>query len=106
MSEDISSVSDGYHTFDELYEHRHLLFLNLMRMHRAAAWIAEAHEDGSEIDGWFVAGIELPTGQITYHLPDDLWEMARRCSARTHERAPWDGHTANDVLTRLRALIG
>ena len=29
---DIGACSDGYHTFDELYEHRNTLFLNLMNL--------------------------------------------------------------------------
>lgn len=28
--EDTRKVSDGYHTFDELYQHRTLLYLNLV----------------------------------------------------------------------------
>ena len=98
-------VSDGFHTFDELYLHRDLLFLNLMRLNTKEAWVSRANSDGSVIDGWFLAGLELPTGQISYHMPDDLWEVARRYSAVEHETAPWDGHTAEDTLTRLNLLL-
>ena len=104
MSE-TGKVSDGFHTFDELYEHRNLLFLNLMRLNTEAAWVSRAHEDGTVFDGWFIAGLQLPTGQITYHLPDELWEVALRYSAVEHERSPWDGHEAADVVTRLQNLL-
>ena len=99
------TVSDGYHTFDELYEHRNFLFLNLMRCNPTLAWVSRTHSDGSEIEGWFIAGIELPTGQISYHLPDTLWDVACRCSGGVYGRAPWDGHTAEDVVKRLKALL-
>lgn len=103
------STSDGYHTFDELYEHRIALFVSL------CAWIVECgigphvwcsrlHSDGTSIDGWFIAGIGIKHGeQITYHLPDSEWD---RCSFMTErERAPeWDGHTSEDVVKRLREL--
>ena len=104
MSE-MGKISDGYHTFDELYEHRNLLFLNLMRCNSASAWVSRMHSDGSVIDGWFIAGIELPTGQISYHLPAELWEVACQYSGTIHDRAPWDGHTSNNVLERLRELL-
>ena len=96
------SVSDGFHTFDELYAHRHLLFLNFMRLCTERAWVSRRHSDGTKIEGWFIAGIELPTGQISYHLPDSLWGEACRHSAVEHDQAPWDGHTAADVLARLQ----
>ena len=99
------TVSDGYHTFDELYEHRHLLFLNLMGCNPVFAWVSRKNSDGNRMEGWFIAGIELPTGQISYHLPEDLWDVACRCSGGVYERAPWDGHTAEDVLKRLKALL-
>ena len=102
---DKGKISDGYHTFDELYEHRNLLFLNLMRLNNKAAWVSRAHEDGSTFEGWFIAGLQLPTGQITYHLPDRLWEVARRYSATEYLRSPWDGHEAADVLERLENLL-
>jgi hypothetical protein len=39
MMEDKSKISDGYHTFEELYDHRHVLFLTLCLLHHEkAAW--------------------------------------------------------------------
>ena len=81
------SVSDGYHTFDELYEHRHWLFLHLLSFNGSMAWAATYHEDGSKLDGWFVAGIRLPDGAISYHLPDRLWPEVVRLGI-TQEKAP------------------
>ena len=47
------SVSDGFHTFDELYAHRNLLFLNFMRSCSEMAWVSRKQSDGSEIEGLF-----------------------------------------------------
>lgn len=99
-------ISDGYHTFDELYEHRCLLFLAVMKAHPQLAWRARAHDDGSVQEGWWVAGLNLPTGPISYHLPDRVWPLLDGTAIETRERAPkWDGHTSADVLDRLGRWI-
>lgn len=102
MNDLIGETSDGYHTFNELYEHRSLLFINLMRSNPMISWRANNHHDGSGFDGWFVAGIHLPTGDITYHLPSEMWELLDYSGIMTSNRAPeWDGHTSKDVALRL-----
>lgn len=97
-------VSDGYHTFDELYEHRHALFIALMDSNRQHAWKSRKHGDGSDsYEGWFVAGLFTKSGmQITYHLPDRLWDQ---CEVTALPQAPeWDGHTSDDVVARLKVI--
>lgn len=101
-------ISDGYHTFDELYEHRHALFLCLLSCHAGIfpAWMSRQHDDGTEMPGWFIAGIELPTGVVSYHLPERLWPVCKHCEARVMDRAPiWDGHTSMDVIKRLIQFV-
>lgn len=106
-------ISDGYHTFDELYEHRITLFIALLRTCAAwydmegakeQPWRSKLHSDGSSYDGWFILGIYKDKGyQITYHLPDSKWEETD--FAETLEKAPeFDGHTSEDVLERLKNL--
>ena len=108
MSEINGSTSDGYHTFDELYDHRISLFLALCRhvdWHRPDyVWRSKQHSDGSAIDGWFVLGMgKLPGDQITYHLPLNRWGECNGFDELT--RAPYfDGHTSADVLARLKAV--
>ena len=100
------STSDGYHTFDELYEHRHALFIALcFYMPPGSCWRSRQHSDGSSYDGWFVLGIHKGKGfQISYHLPIALWDQCDPFT-ETLDRAPaFDGHTSSDVLTRLREL--
>lgn len=101
-------VSDGYHTFDELYDHRCLLFIALCTLISAWAYKSRKHHDGSGWDGWFIVGVYLPqldnsTGQITYHLPDKYWDLAKFQEKEFADE--WDGHTSEDVLNRLKSYI-
>jgi hypothetical protein len=93
-------ISDGYHTFNELYEHRHALFSVICATFNG--WKARLHADGTMFDGWFIAGVETPQGQATYHLPLSWWSKFK---CRELERAPeWDGHTPADVVNRIQLL--
>lgn len=106
---------DGYHTFDELYEHRITLYIALCRIYRTKTvrqfgihapkvWRSKYHSDGSNWDGWFIMGISEENGeQITYHLPMSKWDETG--FAETLGKAPeFDGHTSEDVLERLKNL--
>src|SRR5262245_52225654 len=102
--EQAGQVSDGYHTFDELYDHRCALFCALMDAERTLSWKSRRHADGSEWAGWFIAGMNLAGRPITYHLPDKYWDVA--FGVKELERAPeWDGHSSKDVLERILAWV-
>lgn len=109
------TASDGYHTFEELYDHRIELFIALCRVcnyrlekdhfiEQFQVWRSKKHHDGSSYDGWFIMGINTDEGdQITYHLPMSRWEDTE--FAETLDNAPeWDGHTPADVIQRLKGL--
>jgi hypothetical protein len=105
---DPSQLSDGFHTFAELYEHRHALCLALMRAMPEHCWFSWRHADGERCFGgndWFIAGIELPAGEsVTYHMPAELFQIAQATGAAELEKGrPWDGHSAADVVLRLKA---
>jgi hypothetical protein len=70
--EHVGQVSDSYHTFEELYNHRNLLFIAILNAYPAYGWKSRKHHTGERLPGWFIAGLDLPTGPITYHLPDFL----------------------------------
>jgi hypothetical protein len=98
-------VSDGYHTFDELYEHRIVLFIALCKAYHPPVWCSVFHSDGTQYGDWFILGIGKEKGkQITYHLPAKYWSEV--CEfAEVLEKAPeFDGHTSQDVLERLKNL--
>lgn len=99
---DSDKVSDGFHTVSELYNHRCHLFVALMRSNPTISWRAKLHHDGTSFGDWFIAGMDLPTGAITYHLPLWMWDMLDGRAIKTMDRAPeWDGHTPDDVVKRL-----
>ncbi len=114
-------VSDGYHTMEELYEHRIALFIALLRILDkyitplsppfARCWKSEYHNDNSRYDGWFIAGITVKdtpwTGPIkeqyiTYHLPIKYWNRVEVMSLP--KAPPFDGFTPQDVIERLLKL--
>jgi len=97
-------VSDGYHSFDELYFHRMLLFAVICNSYRDKAWRSKLHDDGTMYDNYFIVGITTPEGDYTYHYHEQYWEHFNGISEL--ERAPkWDGHRPKDI-TRLLSLIG
>ena len=102
-------TSDGYHTFNELYEFRKLynavLFnewssRGVYRVHKSVR-----HSDGELCfgGGWFIVMATLPTGQISNHYELKDWDLF---NVPERERADkWDGHTAQDVAKRLREYL-
>lgn len=117
--EDNLNVHDGFHTMDELYDHRIELFIALARICRRQelkigefpgqpfVWRSKRHSDGEVCFGTgtqHVLGIGNFKGQqMTYHLPIERWGDTE--FAKTLETAPeFDGHTPGDVLGRLKTL--
>lgn len=124
VPEDLGKFSDGYHTFDELYEHRCLLFITLQKVllshwieqkekyPKVYPWYSLVHNDGEVWDGWFIVGVSIDKGkyqipeQITYHIPTKHLELVEKTGILCLAKAPaWDGHTSEDVLDRLTWLI-
>jgi hypothetical protein len=106
---EFSQVSDGYHTFGELYDHRRALtaVLAVAAASTNDAWRSKAHhpDDAPMFDGgYFVVGIDLPTGEtITYHYELKHWDDF--AGVLEIEHAPkWDGATSDDTVVRLLAL--
>ena len=129
-----SEISDGYHTFDELYEFRKLynavLFnewaskivlkrekvdykgeygVNFKLTHREEckydvhkSW---KHHNGELCfgGGWFIVVAVLPTGQISNHYKAEDWDLFKIPETEC-AKYPFDGHTGQDVLERLKEL--
>lgn len=107
IKNDEVEISDGYHTFTQLYNHRITIYIALCKQlffKDLIIWRSKVHSDGSTWKGWFILGINKHKGkQITYHLPIERWhetDFASECP-----KAPeYDGHTPEDVLERLKNL--
>lgn len=127
------SVSDGYHTFDELYEFRKVynaaLFNEWAIESRGNKVLREGHNNSGfgfdEIKyipkynvhkswkhhdgelcfggGWFIVVAQLPTGQISNHYKAEDWDLFKVPEV---EKAlfEFDGHIGKDVVERLKQL--
>lgn len=93
-------TSDGYHTFNELYHHRAILFSVVCNQNKELAWKSKLHHDGTMFDNMFIVGIDTPAGQATYHYDiEPYWGMF---SVKELDKAPeWDGHTPDEAIQRL-----
>ncbi len=106
---DINEVSDGYHTFNELYDFRKMynavLFNEWAEAGKYEVHKSLKHNDGEECfgGGWFIVVAILPDGQITNHYKIEDWELF---SLPVKDRAlyKYDGHTGADVLQRLASI--
>lgn len=98
------NISDGYHTFGQLYHDRAILFAVICNTFKDKAWKSKQHDDGTMFDDMFIVGVETPQGQYTYHYHiEPYWDMY---NVKEIEYAPmWDGHTHEDV-NRLFGLLG
>ena len=96
----VGSLSDGYHTFDELYHHRAVLFSMICHQNKELAWKSKLHSDGTMFDNMFIVGINSPYGQITYHY--DIVPYWNMFDVKVLDNAPeWDGSTPNDCINRM-----
>ncbi|MGM0215442.1 WDGH domain-containing protein [Enterococcus sp. AZ109] len=95
-------ISDTHHTFDELYEHRCLLFSVICNLFPDKAWKSKLHDDGTMFDGMFIVGVETPLGMFTYHYELNCWDMFH--VTELEKGHPWDGHTPKDIV-RLNSLL-
>lgn len=99
-----NDISDGCHTFGELYDHRAKLFSIICNQDFICenAWKSRLHDDGTMFDGYFIVGINTPKGQATYHYEMKYWDYFH---IKELDKAPkWDGHTPNEAIERLLSL--
>lgn len=100
---DLSKVSDGYHTIAELYDHRCLLWINLLMSNGCpgpAFWVKNHYE------GWdLLACGKISIGQLSYHVPEKfryLYELCLTEKPKEYAEKMFDGHSSKDVLERLK----
>lgn len=103
-------ISDGYHTFDELYRYRMLynaaFFNTLAKEGSIRMCKSRKHSDGEKCfgsDDWFVVMAILPTGQISNHYESKYWDLFN-----IPERGiafEYDGHTPNEAADRIERYL-
>lgn len=104
-----NSVSDGYHTMDELYDHRRALTTALLNVisnecggSSDPTFKSKLHSDGTMFDGYFICGFKYQDNMISYHYNLKYWNDFR---IPILDRAPeYDFHTSKDVIERLLKL--
>lgn len=102
MSDINGNTSDGYHTFNELYLHRMVLFSIICNQNKDVSWKSELHFEGDMFEDYFIVGINTPEGNYTYHYSMEYWDQF---DVKVLDRAPkWDGHKPEDI-TRLYSLL-
>jgi hypothetical protein len=99
-------ISDGYHTFNELYYYRMLYnaaFFNLL----PKEWVhkSKRHHTREECfgGGWFIVMAELPTGQISNHYELKDWDLFQVPEKEFADE--WDGHTPQEAAKRLHEYL-
>lgn len=105
-----SQISDGYHTFGELYHYRMLLqaaWFNLAVQQQQFNIVKSyRHHDGELCFGkenYFIVVAQLPTGQISNHYKGENWDLF---DVEEVERAPeWDGHTPQEAADRMEKYL-
>lgn len=127
--ERINELSDGYHTYDELYEFRKMY--NAVLFNEWAKQLISISAIGGGVrgvipvtpvvkynvhkswkhyngelcfgGGWFIVSAMLPTGLISNHYKAEDWDLFKVPEV---EKAlyEFDGHTSQDVLHRLKNL--
>lgn len=121
----IGELSDGYHSFNELYAFRKMYNAALFNEWAATKvwnpkWANEGqsfnhvkydvhksrrHYDGELCfgGGWFVVVAILPSGQITNHYEMKDWDLFQ-IPEEPKAKYKFDEHTSKDVLDRLSKL--
>ena len=103
-------VSDGFHSFDELYTFRKLynaaLFNEWAKQGLYTVHKSKFHNDGKACfgGGWFVVVAVLPTGQVSNHYKLEDWDLFK-IPATKKATVKFDGHTGADVIARMHAFI-
>ena len=96
---DVSEISDGYHTFNKLYDHRHVLFINVLNKNSKIAFKTRRNDYNEKIENWFIAGLNTEFCQITYHLPEKYWLYLKVKEVPNNK--DYDNHSSKKVYIRL-----
>lgn len=98
-------ISDGHHTFRELYLQRLIMFCTICNNFPNLSWKSKKHFDEEHdpmFNGDFIAGINTPEGVASYHIKLEYWDLF---DIPEIDRAPkYDNYTPDDVMKRILSL--
>lgn len=116
---DVRYIDDEQHggedkTIAEVYEDRNRLAVAFSKLAEEAAAMADVASvpgpfqgygggyhlpdaDDADADDWAITWANLPTGQVSWHVPRNLAEL----STVTQDPIDWDGHTRDEKNDRL-----
>lgn len=105
LGESVKSISDGNHTFADLYSQRMYLFSVICSCYPELSWKSRKHfdeENDPMFNGCFIVGINTPVGIATYHFKLEYWN---EFPIKEIEHAPqYDRYSIEDVLSRVKSL--
>lgn len=101
-------VSDGYHTFDELYYQRMMLtktvaLAAVTNFDKDTVYRSKLHSDGTMYKDFFIVVFNTPEGNFSYHYHMMYWGVFDFLKERPNA-GDFDGHTWKDV-TRLQSFF-
>jgi hypothetical protein len=108
--EEKPKLSDGYHSFEELYTFRKLynalIFNEWSRQGKYQVHKSICHYDGELCfgGGWFIVTALLPTGQISNHYKIHDWDLFN-VDIEYKALFEFDNHNSQDVIERLKNLL-
>lgn len=105
MGMSAKDISDGNHTFRELYKQRLVLFCTICNLFPDISWKAKKHFDNDNdpmFNGCFIAGINTPEGVACYHIKLEYWDLF---TIPEIEKSPeYTLYSSDEVLERILSL--
>lgn len=103
---DVNKISNGVHTYRELYDYCVGFFGIICNMNREVSWKSKVHSNGTIKDGYFIVGTETAEGQVTFECELCYWdsfdvielEMAPKCGSDNSKQAI-------KALNKVKAVI-
>lgn len=104
----IEDISDGYHTFDELYYQRMMLTKTVAlaavnKFDKDTVYRSRLHSDGTMYKDFFIVVFNTPEGNFSYHYHMMYWGVFDFLKELPNAEE-FDGHTWKDV-TRLQSFF-
>ena len=101
-------ISDGYHTFEELYYQRMMLtktvaLAAINKFDEDTVYRSRLHSDGTMYKDFFIVVFNTPEGNFSYHYHIMYWGVFDFLKELPNAEE-FDGHTWKDV-TRLQSFF-